>query len=285
MGADAEVWLFDYERYRDEIVPALVDLLRGDVADWLGEIFRRAESQGGWGYDAGWLRMAQLARERPADPGHLGDDLRCLGETPAPQLPRRFVACSHGAGCFFHDNDAGGPEGFNALHEALVSTRCLSSSRFVGRTVSPDFYRPLLERWGVPDDDPVRGLLDALGARGAIVGYQWEASSGTLGWLTGAETRDLAERLDRLDLPRYEPTFAAMAELHTRSLNSHGTAEDWEALSLSFVRTTAGIAAERGLGVLWGNDVTPGLWADQGLGFHYGSPWIAAARARDGGSL
>ena len=293
MGADAEVWLFDYERYRAEIVPVLLDLLRGgDVAGWLREVFRRAEPRGEWGYDVRWPRMADLLRDRPVDLAGLGDDLRYLGEAPASLMPREFVAAARpspggGAkpGASFHDTDVGDPEGFNALHEALVSTRCLGSSQFVGRTIAPDFYRPLLARLGVGEGDPVRGLLDALGARGMLVGYQWEASSGTLGWLTVAETRELAERLDRLDLPRHENSFGAMAEVHARSLLSGGTEREWEALSLSFVRTTAAIAADRGQGVLWGNDVSPELWSDEGLGFHYGSEWTATARVGDGGSL
>ncbi|MBL7260596.1 hypothetical protein [Paractinoplanes lichenicola] len=245
VGADAEVFVFDYERYRQEIVPVLTGILRGDPTPaWLEDLFRAARPMDQWGFDVQWPRMVEELQERPFDlAGHadwLGDDLRYLGEPPAKLMHRTLMPCPHGDGCFF----GAGSQTFNALHEALVSTRCLGSSQFVGRTVAPDFYRPVTD-----------GLLTALGSRGLVVGFQWEISSGILGWLTVPETRELAERLDRLDLPRYEPTFAAMAEQDRN--------RDWAALSLSFVRTVATIAAGRGQGILWGNDVSSELWTDE----------------------
>ncbi|MBM2618897.1 hypothetical protein JIG36_25385 [Actinoplanes sp. LDG1-06] len=265
MGADAEVHLFDHERYRAEVVPVLVEVLRGGaVAGWVEEIFRRAAHFEEWGYDVLWPRMVASLRQRPVDlaahAGWLGDDLRYLGDEAEPLLPRRLVGCVDGESCFFALHN-GHREAFNSLHEGLMTTRCLGSSQFVGRTVSPDFYLPVLERLGVESTDPVRGLLKALGVRGAVVGYQWEISSGTLGWLTVAETRELAERLDKLDLPRFEPSFAAMAEQDRR--------RDWPATSLAFVRSVATIAASRDRGVLWGNDVDSTFWSNEGLGFHY----------------
>ncbi len=74
-----------------------------------------------------------------------------------------------------------------------------------------------------------------------------------------------------MDLPRYEPTFAAMAAMYrSHSWEAHGR---WEPLSLSFVRTVATIAAGSGKGVLWGNDVIGALRAEL---FHVRDPRDAA---------
>ena len=75
------------------------------------------------------------------------------------------------------------------------------------------------------------------------------------GWLTGEETQELAERLWALPLPAYEPTFEAMEGAHRSFPATAAVRHDWEALSLSFVRTVATIAAHEGKGALWGDDL------------------------------
>ncbi|MGK5681071.1 hypothetical protein [Actinoplanes sp. URMC 104] len=249
MGSDAELFLFDHDRYRHEVVPALVDLIRtGELAPWIAD--------GEWGYDVEWPQMADWLRDHPADLARhctwLGDDLRSAGARPERRLLRcPSRTCPERGRCVFHTaNDQ--REELHALHEALVATRCLGEAQFVGRTATPDYYLPVLDRLGVPGDGPVRAHLRALGTRGTVVGYRWGSSEGIYGWLTVAETADLAVRLDRLPLPRYAPTFAGMA--------GQDRDRDWPALSLSFVRTVATIAAGRGRAVLWGNDVIPELW-------------------------
>ncbi|MEO3745207.1 hypothetical protein [Plantactinospora sp. B5E13] len=43
MGTNAEIFVFDDRRYRDEVVPTIVELLRtGAVPSWLDQIFRSA---------------------------------------------------------------------------------------------------------------------------------------------------------------------------------------------------------------------------------------------------
>jgi hypothetical protein len=120
-------------------------------------------------------------------------------------------------------------------------------------------YLPVLERQAVPANDPLRGLLAVLATRGAALGYQFAVTEGIHGWLTVAETADLAARLDGLDLPRYEPTFAGMAK---QSRNPGFTTSEWQDVSLSFVRTMATIAADVGRAVLWGNSVCPNVWRE-----------------------
>ncbi|MER7891362.1 hypothetical protein ABTX15_16195 [Micromonospora sp. NPDC094482] len=84
-------------------------------------------------------------------------------------------------------------------------------------------------------------------------------TEGIHGWLDLPETAELAVRLDRLDLPRYEPTLTAMTDHAKRD---GFTADEWREMSLSFVRTMATIAAGEGRAVLWGNDVSPGTWRE-----------------------
>ena len=146
------------------------------------------------------------------------------------------------------------------MHEALVATRCLGKSQFLGRNFIPCRYEPVLDRHEVPADDPVRELLAALATRAAVLGYQFGVTEGIHGWLTVPETADLATRLDALSLPRFKPTFATMAEQHRLNVRSGSTNQSWQDLSLSFVRTVSAIAAGEGRAVLWGNDVIPDVW-------------------------
>ncbi|MCW3820014.1 hypothetical protein ONA91_36840 [Micromonospora sp. DR5-3] len=271
MGADAEIFVFDYQRYRDEVVPAFVELLRtGEPVPWLGEVFRSATPMGEYGYDVVWPRLAAQLREQPTDLARyctwLGRDLRYLGGREVDRSAGKLLTCSsltcpERVRCRFHQGgDLQVVEELNALHEALVALRCLGPSQFLGRTITPNFYLPVLERQDVPTGDPLRNLLDALATRGAAVGYQFGVTEGIHGWLTVAETAELAARLDRLDLPRYQPTFAAMAD---RSKRGGFSASEWQELSLSFVRTVATVAACAGRAVLWGHDVCPDVWRER----------------------
>ncbi|MFC3501810.1 hypothetical protein ACFOOK_12675 [Micromonospora krabiensis] len=268
MGADAEIFLFDHDRYRDQVVPALTELLRtGTVVPWLDAVFASATPMGEYGYDVLWRRLAERLREQPVDVARdwpwLGSDLRYVGARPRRRALGRHVGRPSG------DDDgrgsgrlprAGEPvvvEELNALHEALVALYCLGPGQFLGRSVTPDFYLPVLDGQGVGAGDPVRGLLAALSTRGAVLGDQFGVTEGIHGWLDVPETAELAVRLGRLDLPRYEPTLAAMADHAKRGGYPPG---EWREMSLSFVRTMATIAADDGRAVLWGNDVSPDTW-------------------------
>ncbi|MER7891363.1 hypothetical protein ABTX15_16200 [Micromonospora sp. NPDC094482] len=156
MGADAEIFLFDYERYRDKVVPALTELLRtGTVVPWLGDVFESATPMGEYGYDVTWPRLAAQLRERPVDLARhrtwLGSDLRYIGEQRPDRSLGHQRSCPsagrpEGEWCRLHPDD--GPhaiEELNALHEALVALHCLGPAQFLGRSVTPDFYLPVLE--------------------------------------------------------------------------------------------------------------------------------------------
>jgi hypothetical protein len=276
MGADAEIHVFDYDHYRGAIVPALVEFLRtGTATPWLAKVIQMETRTDDVDDPMSWPHLAERLQERPVDLDRycdwLGADLRYTGSTPvdrsvSKQLACASLSCPAREWCLLHrDQDRHGVEGLNALHEELTAVYCLGESQFVGRSVTPHFYLPVLERQDVPAGDPVRGLLAALATRGAVLGYQFGATEGIHGWLTVAETAELAAGLHRLDLPRYEPSFAAMASLFDARYRTHdGCArvhDDWREVSLSFVRTVATIAAGSRRGVLWGNDVCTPSWS------------------------
>jgi hypothetical protein len=241
VGADAEIFVFDYERYRWEIVPALLSLLRtGSPVPWLAEVLRDEPPDG-----YGWTEMAARFAARPTDLAAycdwLGDDLRYGGDGP---VVCPSVACPERDDCPFHRSRRDRAE-VNALHQALVVTRCLGPGQFVGRGFTPYRYQAVGDR--------VRELLAQLGRRGAVLGFQFVGTDGIHGWLTGPETAELALLLDALPLPRFEASFGEMARRHRVNLERPG--ESWEELSLAFVRTVSAIAAGEGRAVLWGHDV------------------------------
>jgi hypothetical protein len=265
VGADAEVHVFDYERYRAEIVPAMVDLMLGTPPAWLATVIRTATPTRDPDDPMSWPHMAERFRERPVDLtaycDWLGADLRYTGGDPVERTWDRqarcpSLTCPARTWCpMQRDQSRHHVEGLNALHEALIEVCCLGESKFVGRSTNPYFYRPVLERHRAPAGDPIRGLLDALATRGAALGYQFGVTEGIHGWLDGTETVQLVTGLDRLDLPPGEPLYPELPAA------PDGEARDWREQSLSRVRLVAAAAAEAGRGVLWGNDVGGGYYS------------------------
>ena len=256
MGADAEVYVFDHRRYRDEVVPALRDLLRAADSWAVGLAEAVVEDPD----------LPSYARRHPVDLArhctYLGEDLRLL----APERTFRLCpsrGCPERDRCPLHETRGLDlVEEFNVLFEAAVCLRCLGPSQFVGRSMDPRDYTPLLDRLDVPADAEVRVLLADLGLRGALVGAMFSNGDGVHGWLTPQEAVDLAEHLGRLPLPRYEPAFEAMTSFKRRSGGTSYPAESFLELSLSFVRTVATIAARDGQGILWGNDLMTAHWRE-----------------------
>jgi hypothetical protein len=283
MGADAEVFLFDYRRYRDEVVPALLELLgAGRAPTWLTEFIERCDEQEAYGRDWTGILIPYL-RAHPTDVAryctHLTADLAYRsgewtrrGWGAQTYSPCRSTGCPERGGCPMHEAQARRPSGgseilelLNALFEGVVAVHCLTSSQFVGRSCYALDYLPLLTTLGVDAGDTVRELFAALELRGRVLGYQFGGSEGIHGWLTPAETVELGSRLRDLELPEYEATLDGMGA-HRQVGPEGGTsypAHEFDRLSLSFVRTMAILAAEAGMGLLWGNDVSPDLWREQ----------------------
>lgn len=276
MGSDAEIYLFDYRRYRGEVVPALVDLLRtGEPGPYLTGFFRDTVTGHRMDFDSRWPAIAAHLHYPPADLARwctwLSGDLGLPGVHTTAQRPDLIcpsLTCPERGHCVLHRDRAAG-EHLNVLYEALVWTHCLDRPQFVGRTFDPYAYAPLLDALGVPAADPLRRLLTALGSRGAVLGYLFGTTEGVHGWLTEAETTELAHRLSALPLPRFEASYPAMRDLHyaslSRTVQARARGDDepaWLELSLAFVRTVATIAASEGRAVLWGNDVGYDHWID-----------------------
>jgi hypothetical protein len=280
MGADAEVFLFDYQRYRDEVVPALLELLgTGRAPTWLAEFIERCDEHEVYGRDWTGILIPYL-RAHPTDVAryctHLTADLSYRGSEwirrgwgEQTYSPCRSAECPERGGCPMHEAQAQGPSGgseilelLTALFEGVVAVHCLTSSQFVGRSQYALNYLPLLTTLGIGAGDPVRDLFVALELRGRVLGYQFAGSEGIHGWLTPAETAELRGRLRNLELPEYEATLDGM-RAH-RQVGADGVssypAHEFDRLSLSFIRTMATIAAEADMGLLWGNDVSPDLW-------------------------
>ncbi|KUL21487.1 hypothetical protein [Actinoplanes awajinensis] len=262
MGADAEIFVFDYDRYRRTAVPGLVEVIGGaGVTPWLDGVCRRR----GEHFAEEWLELADASRAAPVDLvahcGWLGDDLRYLGALPESRVDWRRtgrweqVRCSSGscperARCLLHERaDRDTPEMLFWLFEAVVGECCVGEGRFLGRNMTLGALPP------VPDGR-VAELLVALGGRGAGLGHVPSGADGVHGWLVPAEAAELAGGLDRLDLPVVEPTDAAMNAAHGDVLR--GAGHPWPELTLSFVRIMACRAAGSGHGLLFGHDVSTG---------------------------
>jgi hypothetical protein len=288
VGADAELLVFDYERYRRSVVPRLVELVGGaGTTPWLTGVDERL----GEFFGEEWLELAATLQKQPVDLARhctwLGDDLRpagpvtaarrngddgrllrdlrdkLVGAEPAPVPPSgpQQARCSSGtcperSHCLLHEQ-AGphAPEMLRWLFEAVTTECCLGERRFLGRNATLHDFRPVLHELGAAPDDQVLVLLDALGGRGAALGHTDIGPAGVHGWLTPAETPVLAGRLNRLDLPVIGTTDKAMSQAHGANLRGEGA--PWRHLTLSYVRVMAHRAAAAGHGLLFGHDVSP----------------------------
>jgi hypothetical protein len=282
MGSDAALYVFDYERYVTEMVPAAKQLLfRGEIAPWWEETIRAVETAyGAASYTDDWI--AALTRGWDIDLQnyctYLSPDLSMLAEQSDPawmemQKHQRLqwearacpsLECPIRHRCIFHrtrvTESAQPVEDFNQALAYAIAARYVGAGQFVGRSRTPFDYQEYLAHLGVTSHDPIHELWKGLGRRGFVVGYLFSNGDGIQGWLTPGETQDLHSRLDALPLPQYEANFPAMAE-HLSAVQRRQPALvahldlQWEALSLSFVRTVATIAVGWGQGLLWGNDL------------------------------
>jgi hypothetical protein len=253
VGSDARVYVFDHARYVGEVVPALVDLVRTATieAPWLAWF-------AAWRPDG----MALLRRHRVDLEEHctfLGPDLRCRDEADAGSSCRS-ARCPVRDRCPLHETSAGSAlEVLRSAFTVAVELRCLGAGQFLGRSRTPACFSEVIEQLGVPVDNGLWDLLDALDRRAATLKEYIGVSEGIHGWLAPDETVDLALHLDELPLPRYEQSFERMGELERLLVTAPGeltpsySREQWR---LSFLRTTAFLAAERGRGVLWGNELS-----------------------------
>ena len=267
MGADADVFIFDYETYTREVAPTFRQILLTDqVPEWLYPVVEKRNIELRYGRPTDISRHCTYFDKAFSWVGpYDGADTY---EFDWKQRACKSIECAERGHCPFHVNQP--PERIAELlwlYEAAVSMKCLGSSQFVGRSMVVTRYWQSLSDMGVTRKDPLVDLLVHLGKRGFVIGYQWGFGyEGINGWLDPQETGELAHRLGELPLPEYDPSFDAMkrfnkpnpvAELYERFGSTDYVCPGFslEALSLSFVRTVATIAATQNKGILWGNDV------------------------------
>jgi hypothetical protein len=262
MGSDAHVYVFDHAGFVEQLVPAILGLLRtGHKVPALADLWYH-HTDDPWSYlgsadltrDCSYLRITDLAFEgRPAAPRPWFDDWS--------ERACRSEACPSRTTCPLFDGHQTYAEAVTWLVTHAVGVHHVGASRFVGRTVNIGFYDGVLQDAGVPESHPVRGLLRALGNRGRVIGYGFGNSDGIHGWLDPGETHALAEELHALPLPRYPATFEAMDAVMPEPYQPPAGFQ-FQHVSLSFVRTVAEIAAQDRRGILWGNDLPLHNWKE-----------------------
>ena len=180
MGADARLFLFDYEIYRSEVLPAFLRLMRDSSIDtWLMELHRLHTD--GLGIDeclarhsvslapvdilkhCTYLDPDLAVRTVRSDPQSLYD---CGWETRAC----RSADCSVRDQCPFHfveePQQTITVDYLLRLFQMAVADRCLGPGQFLGRSIDCFFYWKTLDELGVAPADPIHLLLQQLGRRG-----------------------------------------------------------------------------------------------------------------------
>ena len=246
MGSDARVYVFDHERYVREVVPVVHEWLRTlHLDDPLDATFVAYQSDDGLQPTPG----TDLAAHSTT----LGADLRFVGEPNAGHAwfdgwePRRCRSetCPSRATCPWHQERFNVGQVANDLIEWLVvKNACLGDRAFVGRTTTVGNYAELLDAVGHPAGSRLRELLDALGSRGRVIGYQWQSyGEGIHGWLDADEATELVAELDTLDLPN---VGATVDDLDANLRASFGATDPppFEQWSLAVVRAIARLARD-----------------------------------------
>jgi hypothetical protein len=262
MGSDAHVYVFDHAGFIEQLVPAILGLLRtGQMVPAFADLWCH-DTDDPWPYlgsadltrDCSYLRITDLAFEgRPAAQRPWFD--------PWSERACRSEACPSRSTCPLFDGHQACAEAVTWLVAHAVGVHHVGRSQFVGRTVNIGFYDGVLHDAGVSESHPVRDLLRSLGNRGRVIGYRFGNSDGIHGWLDPGETQALTEHLHALPLPRYPATFEAM-DTALRDSRQSPAGFPFEQVSLSFVRTVAEIAAQEQRGILWGNDLPSPNWKE-----------------------
>jgi hypothetical protein len=263
MGADAELFLFDFEQYETDVVPRFLRfLLDGHAEGWFLTLseefgpFTDLTSGTDLLRHCTYLNKDFSIAKPPEDMETLGRQIHWSDQGQAwsgAERACRSSTCPENWRCPFHRNQPQ-PEDLNYFFVGCVGRRCLGQSQFVGRSMSALHYGEILSKLGVAEKSSIRELLSLLGTRGFVVGYRFSNGDGIHGWLNPAETQTLATELNTLDLPRYKTSFEAMANFSSQGNYDH-PGIPFTHLSLSFIRTVALLAVQQQKGILWGNDI------------------------------
>lgn len=282
MGADARLFIFDFNVYRNQVAPAFSRLmLSGEMEPWLLQLLQshaeevsfKLETIPSTGFVPVDFSESCTHLDAEFAVRNISHNSKAAYNGSWEARACRSLECHLRLACPFHWQQG---EQLNLMADEwilwlqlAIRERCLGSGIFLGRSVDRFFYWDLLDELGLPNEHLIRNLLECLGGRGSIIGYQGTSGTeGIHGWLSPAETKILADELFGVPLPEYEYSFAGMESFRQRRNILAGRVEgiqfqgltyehpsaSFEELSLSFVRTLAWLAARDGKGILWGND-------------------------------
>lgn len=254
MGSDAEIAVFDYQKFSTEIVPAFLQLLKdGQVPGWFEDIYAE------WGPEEHNWALADLKKHCT----YLGDDLRCTAVPPSDlerddwsQRACSSISCPERERCLFHRSvNPLFVEEFGLVFSHVLEKFALGQGQFLGRSVTVDIYFPFLVEHGISSGHPLHTLMCSLGTRGRVVGYgSGRAFEGVHGWLDPVETKELSKALFALPLPQFDASFEAIEKFRPVKPGPYeAKGVPFPQLSLSFVRTVAAIASAEDKGVIWSN--------------------------------
>jgi len=260
MGSDATIYIFDAEHYSVEVASGYRQFLRdGCATSWLQADMASFVAAGyEWNFDD--YGGVDFVRDCTYLNREFAYTNRVNHRSPWEERTCKSLTCDSRQGCPYHNSGTGGDvESLNILFEGSVMSRCCGNGQFVGRTFNTSLYGDILSTFDIRSDNKIVSLLDKLGGRGYVVGYQWANTDGIHGWLDSQEAYLLAEELYSLPLPIFPESFEAMEAF--RFLDRLGGAfyeaphgYEFKHLSLAYVRTLCAIASKTSMGVLWGND-------------------------------
>jgi len=278
MGSDACISMFEQKRWDEVLIPAAIGLISGHgMPDWA----RAALKDRHW--DVGDLEFPEV-KSFKTDCSIMADlatiDAGLYSRKLTESKPRKFWGvssdrrrcrdkeCRSRSRCpfFLKDKIVEWESTSIALSEmvdAILNPEL--KDEFMGRRASTNNFRELLDDWNVPQNASVRDLLDRLGSRGFIIGYQFMGSGeGIHGWLTTEECLSLATELRKLDIPKFEATkdeLKKMRPLGVEFKKLYREAEykfevrerQWRVLTLAYLCAFAEYAALTNMGLIWIN--------------------------------
>jgi len=258
---DSGIYLFDYRRFHEEVVPAVRRLHAEGVAEpWLEAVWHKRQP-----------RPTPVPRFTP----HLreltfglmaGRDL--AGEVPTELFPRPATRPKRrrepGRVPHLDTDEYTLPPGHGdwldlcELFQTAVEETCLGSGAFMGNATLPGALDVCVDHRGLLGyDQDLRTLLEWLENRGNA----WRQAgvdciAGVYGWLDPDETLLPADALDGDPAPSIEATLPAVRAARTAGV---GACTDGNSCPLlpAVVRAVARLATSEGRGLLWGLDVTP----------------------------
>ncbi|WP_436772453.1 hypothetical protein [Yinghuangia sp. YIM S09857] len=264
MIIDSGVYVFDYRRFHDEVVPAIRQLHAGDVVEpWLEAVWNRGQP-----HPTAVPRFTPYLREITAGlmaaPDLSGALPAALFPEPVPRPKRRPRRAPGEAPPSIVDEYTLPPDhsawlDVCHLFQRAVEENCLGSGAYMGNVTLPGALRFCVDSRGLllGYDEDLRTLLGWLESRGNA----WRQAAvdcyeGIYGWLDPDETWLLAEALANHPLPTVDATIPAIKAART---NGVGPCTDGESCPqrLAVLRAIAQLAVSEGWGLLWGLDVSP----------------------------